>query len=759
MKKGSKTIRTLYSEHTGKVSDKWTRYLVEYDLLFGELRDKPVRMLEIGVQNGGGLEIWANYFGKGEKFIGCDINPDCGALHFDDPRIAMVVGDANTDIAQEEILSHSQALDIVIDDGSHLSGDVVRSFLRYFPNLEDGGIYVVEDMHTSYWDEYDGGLFAPFSSITFFKRLVDIINFEHWGVARPPSDILAGFREKYGVEVKEEILQHIHSIKFVNSLCIILKSQPADNKLGTRFLAGKFAAVDSDVMQLQGGSLVPPEQNSNPWSANIRPPYEELSALEEILQVLTVQAAEKEREVQALAAQVVENEQFVQALSTQITEREQSVQALSGQLAEKEHFVQALAALVAEKEQSVQALSGQVAEKEQSVQALSGQVAEIRGSTAWSIVQYLWKARVFMAPHGSKRERFGRLIMNGFRIWRVEGFKSFFQKTYLKINNSENTRQKNPLHNAQRIITPLAEQTTLSIDSDLQQRLNAQYNSNMPYIPKRYGADQFLLDKKVKHFDTGVIYHLYYPELWDHILPYLSNLDKEFDLFITIPYNVSISEQHIRKNYPDAQIYRCENRGRDVAPFLTVFSAISMFGYKYICKIHTKKSPHLKAGIQWRDDMLGKLLGSQKTIGQIKTAFDQNPSLGLIAPKGHVAPYNYYWSRNESNVIKLAHCIGLPTEQFTFSFVAGSMFWFRPDVFSPLTKMGIFTEDFDSEQGQDDGTLAHAFERFFGMVVCETGYQIAECDSSGIKPTTITPDQADSFTHAYAASSGLVPKD
>ena len=211
---------------------------------------------------------------------------------------------------------------------------------------------------------------------------------------------------------------------------------------------------------------------------------------------------------------------------------------------------------------------------------------------------------------------------------------------------------------------------------------------------------------------------------------------------------MSISEQHIRKNYPDAQIYRCENRGRDVAPFLTVFSAISMFGYKYICKIHTKKSPHLKAGIQWRDDMLGKLLGSQKTIGQIKTAFDQNPSLGLIAPKGHVAPYNYYWSRNESNVIKLARCIGLPTEQFTFSFVAGSMFWFRPDVFSPLTKMGIFTEDFDSEQGQDDGTLAHAFERFFGMVVCETGYQIAECDSSGIKPTTITPDQADSFTHA-----------
>ncbi|HEX7494804.1 MAG TPA: class I SAM-dependent methyltransferase [Bacteroidales bacterium] len=262
--------------------------------------------MEIGVLNGGGLEIWANYFGKGEKFIGCDINPDCEALHFDDPRIALVVGDANSDTAQEEILSHSKALDIVIDDGSHQSGDVIRSFLRYFAKLVDGGIYVVEDLHTSYWDEYGGGLFAPFSSISFFKRLVDIINYEHWGIERNPSDILAGFQEKYGVEVMPEILEHIHSIKFVNSLCIILKSQPIDNKLGARILAGKFTVINSDVVKLQGSSLVPPLQDSNPWSARIRPPEEELPALELILQALTAQVAENEQAVQTLKAQVAE---------------------------------------------------------------------------------------------------------------------------------------------------------------------------------------------------------------------------------------------------------------------------------------------------------------------------------------------------------------------------------------------------------------------------------------------------------------------
>jgi cephalosporin hydroxylase len=157
MDNGDKTIVQLYKEHKGKVSDKWTRYLIEYDLLFNQFRDKPVRMLEIGVQNGGGLEIWAEYFKNGKQFIGCDINPDCANLCFEDPRIKLVIGDANTSLVQEEILSFSPELDIVNDDGSHRSSDIIKSFRRYFPSLSDGGIYVVEDLHASYWKEYEGG--------------------------------------------------------------------------------------------------------------------------------------------------------------------------------------------------------------------------------------------------------------------------------------------------------------------------------------------------------------------------------------------------------------------------------------------------------------------------------------------------------------------------------------------------------------------------------------------------------------------------
>ena len=242
MDNSDKTILQLYKEHQGKVSDKWTRYLLEYDILFDKLRDKPVRMLEIGVQNGGGLEIWAEYFKNGRQFIGCDINPDCAVLQFEDPRIKLVIGDANTSLTQEEILSYSPELDIVNDDGSHCSSDIIKSFLRYFPHLTDDGIYVVEDLHASYWKEYEGGLFDPYSSIAFFKRLVDLINSEHWGVDRNCEDILAGFRKTYDVDVQADLLQHIHSVQFINSLCIIQKSPPPENKLGARIVAGVTAS-------------------------------------------------------------------------------------------------------------------------------------------------------------------------------------------------------------------------------------------------------------------------------------------------------------------------------------------------------------------------------------------------------------------------------------------------------------------------------------------------------------------------------------
>jgi O-antigen biosynthesis protein len=129
----NKSLHQLYTEHTGKVSDKWSLYLSEYDRLFNSYRDKPIRLLEIGIQNGGSLEIWSKFFKNASALIGCDINPDCELLNYDDSRIEIIIGDANSPEVRERLLQLSPQFDIIVDDGSHLSSDIIKSFALYFP--------------------------------------------------------------------------------------------------------------------------------------------------------------------------------------------------------------------------------------------------------------------------------------------------------------------------------------------------------------------------------------------------------------------------------------------------------------------------------------------------------------------------------------------------------------------------------------------------------------------------------------------------
>jgi hypothetical protein len=271
-----KTLKQLYTEHTGKISDKWSIYLAEYDRIFSDYRHKSICMLEIGTQNGGSLEIWAKYFLHAQHFVGSDINPDCAKLAFDDARINVVVADANTDEAQRRILGIVSSFDIIIDDGSHRSSDIVKTFARYFPMLVDGGVFVVEDLHCSYWKEFEGGLFDPYSSLAFFKKLADIISHEHWGVTKSRSSVLVGFFSKYGILIDEETLQHIHSVEFVNSMCVIRKLEPECNILGVRFVTGVIEAVVTGNKNFSSIPSTTPVQTSNQWSTCMAPEDEVL---------------------------------------------------------------------------------------------------------------------------------------------------------------------------------------------------------------------------------------------------------------------------------------------------------------------------------------------------------------------------------------------------------------------------------------------------------------------------------------------------
>lgn len=240
-----KTIESLHLAKTGKVSDKWASYLKYYDALFQSRRDQEISLLEIGVQNGGSLETWAEYFEFAKILVGCDIDPKCGSLAYDDPRVRVVVGDANSQSAFNEINAVCPSFDVIIDDGSHISTDIINSFINYFPMLKPGGLYVVEDTHTLYGDSCGGGILNEYDAYAFFKRLIDVVNFQFWRNELDARVYLSTFFARTAVPTF--ILDGwVDSLEFRNSIITIRKADnPGHEKLGKRIVVGQSAQVQT----------------------------------------------------------------------------------------------------------------------------------------------------------------------------------------------------------------------------------------------------------------------------------------------------------------------------------------------------------------------------------------------------------------------------------------------------------------------------------------------------------------------------------
>ena len=246
------TLRELHLAHTGKVSQKWSLILDVYERVLAALRDRPISLVEVGVQNGGSLEIWAKYFPSAAAIVGCDIDERCGALAFDDPRICVVVGPVNTTRTARAILARANPFDVFIDDGSHRSPDVILSFCNYFPFLRPGGLYLVEDMHCAYRPEFQGGI-RKANSAAFFRALTDVMQVEYWKEQAAVGDLMAPFLPPAAAIDAEKLASQVASVAFYDSLCIIEK-RPDDGwgRLGKRLVAGREATVRPEVLSLDG---------------------------------------------------------------------------------------------------------------------------------------------------------------------------------------------------------------------------------------------------------------------------------------------------------------------------------------------------------------------------------------------------------------------------------------------------------------------------------------------------------------------------
>ena len=320
------TLQNLYDTHTGKVSDKWSIYLGVYERVVSDYQTLTINLLEIGVQNGGSLEIWGKYFPRANHIMGCDINPKCADLCFDDSRIKLVVGDANDETTKHNLLDISPSFDIIIDDGSHTSADIIKTFALYFDHLNDGGVYIAEDLHCSYWQEFDGGLYHPYSSISFFKHLVDILNYKHWGIDAPRNAVLEHFYRQYGETHRALDLAHIHSVEFIDSMCVIKKRVPNQNGLGVRQVVGQEDKVVSSNLLPNGQENIPPVQVNNPW---LILPQIQISELNSQL----------ECQISTTKQKITDLEQIIQDYAYQVSELERRVKEVEYQSSEKDNTI------------------------------------------------------------------------------------------------------------------------------------------------------------------------------------------------------------------------------------------------------------------------------------------------------------------------------------------------------------------------------------------------------------------------------------
>ncbi len=121
--------------------------------------------------------MWRKYFGEQANIFAVDINPEC--KKFEEEKTKIFIGSQEDETFLDQLASQLPALDILIDDGGHTMNQQIVTFRNLFPAVKDGGIYLVEDTHTSYWREYHGGYKNKNSFIEFSKDIVDQVHAWH----------------------------------------------------------------------------------------------------------------------------------------------------------------------------------------------------------------------------------------------------------------------------------------------------------------------------------------------------------------------------------------------------------------------------------------------------------------------------------------------------------------------------------------------------------------------------------------------------
>lgn len=217
-------LYTYFRQNESNLIHKWLHYFDIYHKYFEKFRGKEVIILEFGVSHGGSLQMWKSYFGKKARIIGVDIDPEC--KKFQESQIEVVIGSQEDSAFLRKLMKKIGPVDIVIDDGGHTMLQQNTTFEQVYSYVKTGGIYLAEDLHTSYWQEYGGGLRMQGTFIERSKELVDSLHAWH-------------SRDNESLKV-DDFTKTTYSIHFYDSIVVFEKegiSAPTHEKTGKQALS------------------------------------------------------------------------------------------------------------------------------------------------------------------------------------------------------------------------------------------------------------------------------------------------------------------------------------------------------------------------------------------------------------------------------------------------------------------------------------------------------------------------------------------
>lgn len=164
-------IAEYFFNNPGRSIDKWHHYFEIYHRHFQRFRGRSPVVVEIGVFHGGSLQMWREYFGAGARVVGIDIDPRC--RQFEDEATTILIGDQSDRRFLGEVRERVPHIDILIDDGGHTMVQQIATFEELYHHVQPEGVYLCEDMHTSFLPEYGGGYRREGTFLEYGKALVD----------------------------------------------------------------------------------------------------------------------------------------------------------------------------------------------------------------------------------------------------------------------------------------------------------------------------------------------------------------------------------------------------------------------------------------------------------------------------------------------------------------------------------------------------------------------------------------------------------